>query len=95
MNRLLSRLTHTNVVVINVPHRYDLMKWACVNNAAKDFNRKLRKLLKAYDDLKMTEVENLRELYTNHGLHLNAKEKESLATNNILNEKELVPIERK
>jgi lysophospholipase L1-like esterase len=93
MNRLLSRLTHTNVVVINVPHRNDLMEWACVNNAVKDFNRKLRKHLRAYDDLKMIEVENLRELYTNLGLHLNGKGKESLAnkivkvTNDILNEK--------
>jgi uncharacterized protein with PhoU and TrkA domain len=26
MNRLLSRLAHTNVMVINVPHRYDLME---------------------------------------------------------------------
>jgi hypothetical protein len=77
------------------------MEWACVNNAVKDFNKKLRKHLKAYDNLKMIEVENLRELYTNHGLHLNGIGNESLAnkivkvTNNILNGKKLVPIERK
>jgi hypothetical protein len=56
MNRLLCRLTHTSVVVINLLHRYDLMEWACVNNR----NRKLRKHIKAYDNLEMIEVENLR-----------------------------------
>jgi hypothetical protein len=71
MNRLLSGLSHTNMVVINVPHKYYLMEWSCVNNAAKDFNRDLRKHLRAYDNLKMIAVESLRELYTNHGLHLN------------------------
>jgi hypothetical protein len=51
------------------------MEWSCVNNAVKDFNRKLRKHLKAFDNLKLIEVENLQEMYTNHGLHLNEKGK--------------------
>lgn len=35
--------SHTNVVLMSVPHRYDLDMNSCVNKQVKAFNRKLRK----------------------------------------------------
>jgi RNase H-fold protein (predicted Holliday junction resolvase) len=35
----------TNVIVMSVPHRYDLESTLCVNNEVKMYNRKLRKHL--------------------------------------------------
>jgi hypothetical protein len=36
----------TNIVLVSVPHRYDLMQSSCVNNEIKSFNRKLLKHVK-------------------------------------------------
>jgi hypothetical protein len=33
---------HTNVILMNAPHRYDLMRNSCVSNEMGKFNRKLR-----------------------------------------------------
>jgi lysophospholipase L1-like esterase len=71
-----TRQNITNLVVINAPHRHDLQESSCVNSAVKMFNRKLMKYSKAFDNFHMLEVENCRELYTNHGMHLNRKGKE-------------------
>jgi lysophospholipase L1-like esterase len=63
-------------VVINAPHRHDLQESSCANSAVKKFNRKLMKYSKAFNNFHILEVENCRELYTNHGMHLNRKGKE-------------------
>jgi len=39
---------HTNVLLINAPHRYDLEESSCVNKEVKIFNRKLSHLVKKY-----------------------------------------------
>jgi hypothetical protein len=71
-----TRQNLTNFVVINTPHRHDLQESSCVNSAVRKFNRKLMKYSKAFDNFHVLEVENCRELYTNHGMHLNRKGKE-------------------
>lgn len=71
-----TRQNLTNFVVINTPHRHDLQESSCVKSAVKKFNRKLMKYSKAFDNFHVLEVENCRELYTNHGMHLNRKGKE-------------------
>jgi hypothetical protein len=38
--------SHTNIVLLDVPHRYDLANWSCVNNEINTFNRKLLKVMK-------------------------------------------------
>jgi hypothetical protein len=38
--------SHTNIIVINVPHRHDLVNWSCVNREVRMFNRKLVKHMK-------------------------------------------------
>jgi hypothetical protein len=86
------------VVVINVPYRHDLQESSCVNSTVEKFNRKLRKYSKAFANLHLLEVENCRDLYTNHGLHLNWKCKESMGgkivnvIKNILNVQNSAPM---
>jgi hypothetical protein len=79
MNDFVKSLDHTNVIVLNVPHRHDLIPNSCVNDEVKVFNRKIGKLCKVYKNLSVLPVDSDRALYTRHGLHLNAKEKEHIA----------------
>jgi hypothetical protein len=71
---------HTHIVLVSVPHRYDLSDWSCVNNEVKSFNRKLLKLMKPFRHVRATKVDLIREYSTRHGLHMNrvGKEKTSL-----------------
>jgi hypothetical protein len=52
-------LNHTNVILVNIPHRHDLMN-SNVNNEIKTFNRKLCKLAKIFFHVNVTEVDNNR-----------------------------------
>jgi hypothetical protein len=50
------RYQNTNVMVINVPNRYDLQVDSCVKKEVKTFNRKLSKQLKLLNNAHMMEV---------------------------------------
>jgi len=67
---------HTSIILVNAPHRYDLMKSSCVSNEIKSFNRKLMKSVRAYQHASILEMSTDRKLFTNHGLHLNGLGKE-------------------
>ena len=45
---LLINSTHTNVILLSAPHRYDLIKDSCVNREVEVFNRSLRNRLKSF-----------------------------------------------
>jgi hypothetical protein len=66
---------HTNVFVINVPHRYDLAPTSCINHEVKAFNRNLGKQRKVHKNLSVINVDLDSKLYTRHGLNLNPKGK--------------------
>jgi hypothetical protein len=40
--------SHTNIVIMCVPHRYDLADWPFINTEVKTFKRKLEKLMKTF-----------------------------------------------
>ena len=85
--------THTNVILMSAPHRYDLMETSCINYEIENFNRKLRNRLERLGKVEMIDVGMDRSLYTRHGQHLNPKGKESMANKiasmikNLLNKK--------
>jgi hypothetical protein len=69
---------HTNIILITAPHRYDLIQASCVNNKITLFNTKLRKMTKVHHNTFILEMPNVRNLFTNHGLHLIGQGKEKL-----------------
>jgi len=85
--------THTNVILMSAPQRYDLMEISCVNYEIENFNRKLCNRLERLGKVEMIDVGVDRSLYTRHGQHLNLKGKESMANKiastikNMLNKK--------
>jgi RNase H-fold protein (predicted Holliday junction resolvase) len=48
ISRFVKNLEHTNVVVVDAPHRFDLETSSCVNKVTA-FNRKLHKILKPHN----------------------------------------------
>jgi lysophospholipase L1-like esterase len=67
---------NTNVIIINAPHRFDLEESSCVNKEVKVFNRKLNKIVKRYNHIKLIDMSDKRGHYTQHGLHMNKTGKE-------------------
>jgi len=56
---------------MNVPFRYDVPNSISVNRNISVLNRKLQKLVKIFPHASFLEMDNNRNLFTNHGLHLN------------------------
>jgi hypothetical protein len=67
----------TNVILLCIPCRYDLMN-SHINSEIRAFNRKLCKLAKIFSHVSVIELDNNRQLFTAHGLHLNSLGKEVL-----------------
>ncbi|PNF23918.1 hypothetical protein B7P43_G12843 [Cryptotermes secundus] len=70
---------HTNIIQMGIPHRFDLHENSCVNKEIEVFNRKLGKLIKAFDHTTLIQPDSNREIFTRHGLHMNRKGKELTA----------------
>ena len=65
----------TNILVLELPDRYDLNTNSCINREGNVFKRKLSNYMKALT----VEVNYSRNHYTIHGFHLNNREKELAA----------------
>jgi hypothetical protein len=88
---------HTNIILLSVPHRFDLMKSSCVNEEISKFNRKLGKLVKHLKNVSFVKLADNRELFTQHGLHLNSPGKDILSKQlasqiAMILQKEVIPI---
>jgi hypothetical protein len=60
---------HTNILLMNIPLRYDIPNSPYVNKIILMLNRKLQKLVKINPHF--LEISNDRSLFTNHGPHRN------------------------
>ena len=67
----IQRNNQTNIILMNLPYRYDLPNLIAVNRIITTLNRKLKKTLKAFPYTYLMETDNTRTLFTNHGLHMN------------------------
>ena len=76
---LIDKHQNTNIIFVEVPHRYDLMPDSRVNDEIKTFNKKLKSLSDQYVNLSVIEISKNREVYIRHGLHMNRKGKEQTA----------------
>jgi hypothetical protein len=62
----------TNIVLINAPHRRDLIPESCVNKEVVKFNRQMEKIVQLHPNVHLLD----RNYFTRHGMHLNHKGKE-------------------
>ena len=62
---------HTNIILMNIPSRYDLPNSISVNRNISALNRKLQELVKVFPHMSFLKTDMDRSLSTNHGLHLN------------------------
>jgi hypothetical protein len=72
---LLINSTHSNVILLSVPHRHDLIKDLCINREVKVFNGSLRNSLNCFGKVELIHVVNEREFFTKNGQHLNSRGK--------------------
>jgi hypothetical protein len=69
MTRLLNN-QHTNIVVVNIPHRYDVSETSSINNEIKSFRGKLSKLTAKLNHKNVISAELARNFYIRHGIHM-------------------------
>jgi hypothetical protein len=60
---------HTNILLMNVPFRYDLPNSSSINKNIFVLNRRLQKLAKAFPHSSLLGTFDNRILFTTHGLH--------------------------
>ena len=64
--------TQTEYIILNMPHRHDLMHASCVNKEVRKTNAKIKLLCAKYINASLLDISNLkRGLHTRHGQHLN------------------------
>jgi hypothetical protein len=62
--------SHTNIIVVNVPYRYDLLESSYVNGEVALFNMKLERYLKLFNWVTLLTTNCPRRNFTKHGMHL-------------------------
>jgi hypothetical protein len=65
-----------NIVIMNAPQRHDLPASSCINMEVQVYNRKLYKIMKRLDDVKIIETNLTKEYFMQRGLDMNTTGKE-------------------
>jgi hypothetical protein len=69
---------HTNVIIMDPPHRFDLGASSCVNKEVNLFNRKFNKIIKLCNHTGQLNLNMQRQHFTKHGLHMNGSGKDRI-----------------
>jgi len=98
VNEFVKGNKETNIVLINAPHRHDLIPESCVNKVVVKFNRQMEKIVQLHPNVHILEANIDRNYFTRHGMHLNHKGKDlysqQLATivQKVCSKEQMVPI---
>jgi len=79
MARLMQKCSNSNIIVVNIPHRYDLNRNSVINLEIQAFNKKLNKIARVFSHAAIVETDLDRKYFTRHGMHLNNSGKECLS----------------
>jgi hypothetical protein len=71
ISNFVTRNEHTNIILVNVPYRYDTRKSNIVNESIGRLNKKLNKLVTISPCARFLGSDQDRKLFMNHGLHHN------------------------
>jgi hypothetical protein len=77
--RFLQDTRNTNIILTEVPARYDVGARTHINADIERYNQNLRKVIKEYQHVSLISITHNREFFTKHGLHLNNTGKELLS----------------
>jgi len=88
ITKFIQTYNNTNIVILGIPHRFDLKKDSRINLEIQKINTKLRVVANSFRHVSMIEMEPKRGLFTKHGLHFNKAGKEKLAKSiaNLINQ---------
>jgi len=75
----MQKCSNSNIIVVNIPHRYDLDRNSVTNLEIHAVNRKLNKMAKVFSHVAIVETDLNRKYFTRHGMHLNKSGKEWLS----------------
>jgi hypothetical protein len=73
------KYSNTNIIIVNLPQRYDQQITSKSNLLIQAFNHKLNNIAKMFNHVSVVEMYLDRRLYTRHGLHMNYQGKEMFA----------------
>ena len=79
MINFILKYNNTNILIVNLPHRYDQANSSQTNHFIHAYNSKLKNIVKPFKHVSIIETSLLRRHFTNHGLHMNNLGKEKLA----------------
>ena len=79
MTQFMQKHNNTNIIVMNIPHRYDMDMNSVTNLEIQAANRKLNKMTKVFSHVAVVETDSSRKYFTRHGMHLNKSGKEWLS----------------
>jgi len=70
---------HTNVIILDGLHRFDLESSTCVNKEINSLNRKLNKIINPYGNTCQLHLNNQRGHFTRHGMNVNGSGKDRIS----------------
>ena len=73
-----NKYPNTNVLILNVPIRYDSLTNYRINQEIMNFNDTLQKNTRQCNHVQLIEISTDRKYFTNHGFHLNKPGKERI-----------------
>jgi len=79
LTKFMQSYNNTKIVIMSLPHRYDLVNDSAENLAIQKLNWKLKNMTQRFSHVSLIETNINRNHYTKHGLHLNNKGNEELA----------------
>ena len=71
--------SHSNFILMDVPHKYDLEQISCVNKEVDKYNRRLQKHMKFFENTEVIKANLDRRGFIKYGQRMNAKGKEWMA----------------
>ena len=64
---MVTKNNHINIILVNIPHRYDIANTNTVNEGIEKLNKKLEELIKASPHASFLKTDQNRKLFMKHG----------------------------
>jgi hypothetical protein len=79
MAQFMQKHNNSNIIVVNIPHRYDMDRNSVTNLEIQAVNRKANKMAKVFSHVTIVQTDSNRKHFTGYGMHLNKSGKEWLS----------------